>query len=231
MFCTHCGAAVQDTWAACSSCGKPLHKAGMPVAVVQVGEQVKASSRDAATALRVLATDPVSGVVTSWQTLGAGRAHAAGVALGAAFALTAAIGLTLGSRRLFGGFLGFYGGGAGTFFKLFFAMLVPPAVMAAAAFGIRRALGAGPGFAADIFTSAAALAPMGVAILLSGLLGTASFGLNALLLLFAFSYLVLMLFRGLTEVGGLSVRAGPPAVPVLIAISGWLTKVVIAALF
>lgn len=231
MFCTHCGAPIQETWAVCGSCGKPLQKAVMPVAVAHLGEQVKASSRDAASALQALARDPVSGMVTSWQALGPGRAQAAGIALGAAFALAAAIGLTIGSRRLFGGFLGFYGGGAATFFKLFLAMLVPPAAIAACAYGIRRLLGSGPSFAADMFTAGAALAPLGVSLLLSGLLGGANFEVVALLLLFAFVYLVLMLYRGLTSIGGLSERLGPPAVPVLIALSAWLTKVIIAALF
>jgi len=231
MFCTHCGAQVQEAWAVCGACGKPLQKPGMPAGVAQVGEQVKASSRDAATALRSLARDPVSGMVASWQALGASRAQAAGIALGAAFALAAAVGLTIGGRSIFGGLLGLHGGGAATFLKLFFAMLVPPAAVAAASFGLRSALGAGPGLAADVFTAAAALAPMGVAILVSGILGAASFKVVGLLLLFAFAYLVLMLYRGLVDIGCLGVRVAPPAVPALIAVSVLLTKAFITALF
>ncbi len=231
MYCPHCGAQVSEGSVNCGSCGKPLPRAGAPAVTTQIGEQIKASSRDAVSVLRALARDPVSGMVATWQALGPARAQAAGMALGVAFALVATIGMTIGARRAFGGLLGFYGGGAGTFFKVFVAMLVPPATVAAASFGIRRALGAEEGLEADLFTAGSALAPLGLALLAAGLLGVANFEVVALLFLFALSYLVLMLFRGLTAIGGVSERAAPPAVPILIALSGWLAKVVIAAFF
>lgn len=33
MFCTHCGAAYEETSAACSACGQPLHPPVFPVAM------------------------------------------------------------------------------------------------------------------------------------------------------------------------------------------------------
>ncbi len=230
MFCPHCGAAAEDGGMTCGVCSKPLSNAAGPAVAAQIGEHIKASSRDAASALGALARDPVSGMVASWQALGPARARAAGIALGVGFALVATIGMTIGARRSFGGFFGIYGGGAATFFKILLAMLVPPATMAAASFGVRRLLGAAQDFAADIFIAGAALAPLGLAILAAGLLGTLNFEVIALLFLFALSYLVLMLYRGLTAIGRISERAGPPAVPVLIALSVWLTKIVLAAL-
>lgn len=231
MFCNHCGTKLAEGVVSCGSCGRSVQVPGAAPVASLIGEQIRASSRDAASALGAVARDPVSGMVTTWKTLGTVSARAAGIALCAEFALAAAIGMAVGAQRVFGGFLGFYGGSATAYIKVFLAMLVLPATVAAASFGIRRVLGAAEGFAADLFTTGAALAPLGVAILASGLLGMANFEVIALLFLFAMTYLVLMLYRGLTAIGGVSERAGPPSVPILLALSAWLTKVVFAALF
>jgi|CXWL01.1.fsa_nt_gi hypothetical protein len=169
-------------------------------------------------------------MVASWDALGSARAQAAGIALGVGFALAATIGFAIGGRRLFGGLFGYGGMDAATFVKIFLAMLVPPATVAAASFGIRRLVGAPPGFGADMFTAGAALAPLGLGILAGGLLGMGNFEVIALILLFALCYLVLMLHRGLTAIGKLGERSGPPAVPVVIVVSLWLTKVALAAM-
>jgi hypothetical protein len=117
------------------------------------------------------------------------------------------------------------------FLKTFVALLVLPAAFSAASLGLRKVLRATPPLASDVFTAGSALMPLALAILASGVLGLGNFEIVLFLLLVASTYLVLILYTGLTMAGGLSSRAGAPAVPVLIALAMWLSKIVFAALF
>lgn len=254
MFCTQCGKQVPEGAVACASCGAPSRAAvggapvGMapaaagpagtvmapaPVPGAQVGQQVRdqvvTSSRDAARALRALAIDPVSGLPAAYSELGE-RAVGAGVALCLFFAVGTAIGLNLAVKKIpFASMLGSGLGGA-SFVKLAIAALIVPSALAIACFALRKVLAAPAGIGADIFTAGAALAPLGAATLISGLIGIANGEVIALLMLCALTYLVLMLYTGLTRAGGLRERAAAPAVPIVIVVAGWLSKVVALAL-
>jgi len=116
------------------------------------------------------------------------------------------------------------------FLRAFLSMLVLPAAMVGASFGARKVLsGKGP-LAADLFTVGAALTPLGIALLLSSFLGVGNYELSMLLMLFAATYFVLMLFAGLTRLGGLTERAAAPAVPIVFVVSLYICKVVFAAM-
>ncbi len=231
MFCQYCGAELGTDASACSKCG---HERGRSATDVrgEIGRQVKASSRDALGAVRTLAANPVGGLPSAFVSLGDTRARGAGFALSIVFALSATVGFAVGARRWVGGLLDLGGSsGVGTLLKAFLALLVAPAALTVAGFGVRKVLGAKTPVAADIFTAGAALLPLGFAILVSGLLGIANFEVVALLFLFAWTYLVLVLYTGLTKVGGISERAGASAVPVVLVLAAWLSKIVFAALF
>lgn len=122
------------------------------------------------------------------------------------------------------------GSGVALFFKSFLALLAIPAALVAAGFGLRRLLGSTENLAADLFVAGAALSPVGLSLLLGGLLGRANAEVALLLFFFAATYLVLMLYGGLTGVGKLTPKAAAPAVPVLLLLAAWLTKVLFAAL-
>lgn len=227
MFCQQCGTEILAVSEPCPKCGREAAR----VAAAELGKQVTAVSRDAAGAIKTLVVDPVAGLPSAYASLGPLRARSAGVTLCVAFALAATIGLTLGARQSLGGLMELSGAsGFELFFKALLGFLVLPAALAAAGYGIRRVLGGKAPVAADIFTAGAALSPLGLTILVSGLLGLANFEVVLLLALISWSYLVLMLYTGLTSLGGLSGRAGAPAVPVLLVAAGWLSKVVFAAL-
>lgn len=230
MYCQQCGTALTDQSQLCSGCGsKP--SAPPTDATAELRKTVSASSRDAAEALRTLATDPVLGLPAAFTALGPARAQNAGIALCITFALATAIGITLGAARWFGGLLGSLGSpGFAGFLKTLLGVLVLPAAFTLAALGIRKVLRATPSVASDIFTAGAALLPLGIAVLASGVLGSLNIEIVILLLLFSMSYLVLLLFTGITKLGGLTERAGAPAVPILIAVGVWISKVVLAAL-
>ena len=227
MFCQHCGTEVIAMSEPCPKCGRQQPRA----AAAELGKQLGASSRDAAHAVKTLVVDPVAGLGSAFDALGPTRARSAGLALCFAFALAAAFGVTLAARQSLEGLMELSSAsGLELFFKALLGFLVLPAALAAAGYGIRRVLGGKESVAADIFTAGAALTPLGLTILASGLLGLGNFEVVLLLLLISWSYLVLMLYTGLTRLGGLSGRAGAPAVPVLLVVAAWLSKVVFAAL-
>lgn len=230
MYCADCGTDLGVAAVACPHCGNAPQRMGGAV-VSELGRQVRASSRDAAGAARSFGADPVGGLASAFARLGRERGLAAGVALCIAFAVAGALGVTLGARRWLGVWAQLADSGAGFFFRTFLALLVPPAALTACALAARKLLGApGSGGAGDLFTAGAALVPLGLATLLAGLLGAANAEVAILLQLFAFCYLVLLLYAGLTGIAGVSSRAAAPMVPVTIVVAGWLSKVVFSAL-
>jgi len=231
MFCQQCGTEMALDALACTNCGVQSQRPS-PALGNEIKRQLASSSKDAASALRLLVNNPVAGLPTAYSTLGAARARSAGIALCVLFSLTAAIGLRAAAGHWLGGMLQFTDfSGVGAFLKMFLLLLVPPAAFASAAYGVRRILGLSPEIAIDVFTAGAALVPTGLALLLSGLLGGGNLEVVMLLLLFAFCYLILILYSGLTAVGGVSGRAAAPAVPAITILALWLTKIVFAALF
>ena len=230
MFCQFCGATLAEASTACGACGREqqvLAERNQPSS-----DQLIASLRDAAATLARLARDPVGDLSGTYSSLGPVRARNTGIALSAGFSIATTIALWFGAQRWLGGYVGFgYSTGPGGVAKLLLAMLVPPAALAAASYAIRRLLAPAAPLAVDLFVAGTAIAPLGLATLLASVLGAANLEVAILLYLFGLCYLVLMLFAGLTRIGGLREPAGAPAVPVLIVLAGWLSKVCFAALF
>lgn len=226
--CVKCGNRLSETQAFCSTCGAATSGGQL---AAELGQRIAASSADALAALRKLVTDPVSGLAAAYNAMGDSRAQAAGIALAVFFAIAAALGVSLGARRALGGLLSLAGGqGFGGFLKLVVVFLIFPIAMTAIAFAVRKLLRAVPPVAADVFTCGAAVSPLGVAILVSGVLGVANGEVIALLLMFASTYLLLMLFAGLTRIGSLTEKAAAPTLPVLLLMTAWLSKVVFVAI-
>ena len=197
-----------------------------------IGEQMGASAKDALGAVSSLVLNPVGGLSPAYTALGPDRALGAGLALCVVFAIVSALGSAIGSGRMMTmfGMMGYGSNGFVIFLRALIGFLVLPAAMIGASLGARKMLsGSGP-LAADIFTIGAALTPLGLALLLSSFLGLANYELAMLLMLFAATYLVLMLFTGLTKLGGLTQKAAAPAVPIVFVLSLYICKVVFAAM-
>jgi len=219
----------------CSQCGIAFSVRNPSQVVVapagsEVGQRVAASSADAWAALWKILSDPVAGLAPAYASLGTARAQAAGIALAVFFALASALGVMLGTKHWLGSMLyfGTAADGAGGVVKLVVAFLVVPLVMIGIAYGGRQILRVAPAVAVDVFTCGAAVSPVGVAILVGGLLGNVE--IAAVLMFFAVSYLLLILFAGLTKIGGLSEKVAAPIVPLLLLLTGWLSKVISAAM-
>jgi hypothetical protein len=231
MYCAHCGSELGGGPGACPRCGRAAQRLSA-LAAAEIGGHLRASSRDAARAVNSFGIDPVGGLGAAFARLGPERAAGAGIILCTGFALTAALGCTLGIRRWFGFWAELAGvGGAGTFFKSALALLVPPAALIAAILATGKVLRASGHLAGSVFVAGAALAPIGLATFLGGLLGLGNLEVALVLQIAAFTYLVLLLYAGLTSVGGVSSRAAAPAVVAIVVLTGWLTKIAFVALF
>ncbi|MBY0497072.1 MAG: zinc ribbon domain-containing protein [Cyanobacteria bacterium] len=237
MFCQGCGSQLGDTAAFCSNCGDSASILTSSNST-DIGRHVKVSSRDALTALKQLALNPVGGLPIAYGNLGDQRALSAGLAMCVAFALASSAGMTLGANQIQSLAFNWFGpvtgliedrSGFSAFLSTALQFLVLPASIAAASLALRKMAGAKPPIAADVFTAGAALAPFGLAMFIGGLIGIGNAEITLLLFFFAITFLILMLYSGFTSVGQMTDRAGAPAVPAAILISGWLCKVVFAA--
>lgn len=198
-----------------------------------IGEQMGASAKDALGAVTSLVMNPVGGLAPTYTSFGPDRALGAGLALCVAFALLGALGTAIGSERLmfmFGIMMAGETNSFGIFLRAFLSFLILPAAMIAASFGARKVASGSAPLAADVFTIGAALTPLGLALLLTSFLGLGNYELAMLLMLFASTYLVLVLFAGLTKLGGLSEKAAAPAVPIVFVVSLYICKVVFTSM-
>ena len=183
-------------------------------------------------ALPSLLLNPVGGLSPAYAGLGPDRALGAGLALCVVFAIVSALGTAIGTGQtmMMFGAMGFGANSFTIFLRALIGFLVLPAAMIGASLGARKILSASGPLAADVFTVGAALTPLGLALLLSSFLGLGNYELSLLLMLFALTYLVLMLFTGLTTLGGLTEKAAAPAVPIVFVLSLYICKVVFAAM-
>lgn len=224
MFCQKCGASLGDTVAACMNCNTPVLQAPAAAAPSALAGTVKSTSKDAASAFKTLAGNPVGGLQPSFAALGEAKAMRTGVAFGA-FSLAC---------FLFGGYLlmppffredifEFLGFG-GVLKALMFAA-VPFVGLAAGSLAVRKAFGGQGKLAGDCFIAGAALLPASVGMVLGGIVGLENYQVIAILTVFALCTGVLMLFGGYTRLSKLSDRAAAIGVPVVVTVTVWLAKV------
>jgi hypothetical protein len=222
MFCKQCGAQVEASAAACPKCATPLVEASTSAAAVT--DKVKAASKDTLQAFLKFATDPVGGLSVAYQSLGSARALSVGISFGIVFSIC----VLLGSLRLIPDFA--RPPGAGGFFRLLVSASVPfPSLVGAGALARLVSRGKG-GLSNDCFVAGASLLPFGFAILLSSVLGAGNMELIGALTVFALCLTVLMLFAGCTRISGMSERLATIVVPLMLLLSGWLSKVIYSAM-
>ena len=97
---------------------------------------------------------------------------------------------------------------------------------------LARAIFHGKGrLAGDVYTAGAVLLPTGLLVLLSSLLGVANVEVIAILFLFALTYSILILYAGCSRIGCISEAGAAPAVPIILLLSAWITKIIVTALW
>lgn len=223
MFCEECGKEIGANATVCPNCGKPAVAA--PASASPLGEKLKARSQDALNAVKIIAANPVGGLPAAFQSLEKRQAMEVGIAFGVAFELCAVIGLYFLLPRWEGS------PGLGEILKLLVLGLVPFAATAGASALARRIFAApGGSIESDVFIAGTSVLPFGVVFLLAGILGAANFEVIAIAAVFSLSYTILILYTGCTRISGISEQRAAPAVPIIVLITAWLSKILLAAL-
>ncbi|MEP7326688.1 MAG: zinc ribbon domain-containing protein [Gemmatimonadota bacterium] len=221
MFCPKCGTQLPDNSVACSSCGTSFAGAAPRTMVAGAGvDRMKSASSDAFGAFKTFATNPVGGLSEAYDGLGAGKALAVGITFGVVFALC----IVLSVYRIMGS--AFFPG-VGGFLKILVIAVVPFVALFAAAAGVRTVFRGEGALGSDSFMAGAALLPFGLMMLLMSLLGPSSMGNTMYFLsIFAITLTILMLFAGITRINKISERMATIAIPVMLVVTGWLTKLI-----
>jgi hypothetical protein len=198
--------------------------------------RARVAAQDALGAARRLAGNPVAGIGEAHMAIGADRVL--GVAI--VFALVAAIGLALAGSLLVRAMMGAMVGGFGAlpgmgfdFGRFMMAILTNLVAIIAAGGGVLMLapmLGGRISAPSALLVAATAFLPLGIAALLSALIGSLMsnrFGaiLISLLMLYGMCYLVLVLNAGLRHVAGVDERRaayGTPTVLAFAAFVSWL---------
>jgi len=237
MFCKFCGKALADNLRFCDGCGADLN-AGAAGAAVPLAQQftseAKARSMDAWQGVKLFARSPVGGLPESFAMFDDRRATHVGIVFAILFEMALLIGAFLLKSRaasLLGGILPIGELTVSQLFKVLFLGLVPFGSLIGASV-IARAIFRGNGrLADDVYTAGAVLLPFGLLIVVASLLGVANFEVILVLLLFALTYSVLMLYAGCSRIGNIPEAGAAPAVPIILLVSAWLTKIIVTALW
>jgi hypothetical protein len=204
----------------------------------QLKSEVKARSLDAWQGVKLFAKSPVGGLPESFALFDDRRAIQVGIVFAIVYEVAVLIGaLVIKSRTeaLLGGILpvGRLMGEltAAQLFKVLFLGLVPFASLVGAC-ALARAIFHGKGrLAGDVYTAGAVLLPTAVFVLLASLLGAANFEVIAILFLFALTYSILILYSGCSRIGCISEAGAAPAVPIILLLSAWITKIIVVAVW
>lgn len=199
-----------------------------------LGSEVRARSRDAWEGMKLFARSPVGGLPQSYAMFDPPRAMRVGLAFAAIYEAAFLLSLYITGSNVAGFFsipIQISDASVSGLLKLILIGLVPFVSLAGAAAIARTVFGGTGQFAGDVYTAGASLLPFGLTVLASALLGSsASFEIISFLFVFAMSYNVLMLYAGCSRIAGVPEASAAPAVPVMLIVSAWLTRVMIGAI-
>lgn len=219
MFCVHCGSAKDGAMAACTACG---HSTAVQPSFDPIKRVSEAASDAGATVLR-LGTNPVGALRSAFSALGEQRALGAGVALGIVFAIASTVAAWIASLRI----------GLGFQPRVLFGALVMGLVLfvslAIAGTAGRKLLRGTGSLGADVYLAGVATLPVAVLLLVSSAVGGGNFEIVAIAAVLAWTYLLCILYAGVTGLTGVSEQLAPPFIAAQLLLSLWLSKVVLVA--
>ena len=256
MFCKNCGQQLSQEGAFCAGCGTPISRvvpptpAGSPESTEggaasapapaqvsltkSIGEEVKERSKDAWKGIKLFAVSPVGGLPQSFEMFEPSRA----MSIGIVFAILYEAMLFVGIYRMADRATSIFGGvglpvgeiSGKQMFQLIVAGLIPFVTLAISG-SVARTIFRGKGtFAGDVYTAGASLLPFGAFALVASFLGPANVEVIAALSVFALTYNVLMLYAGCSRISGIPEAGAAPAVPVMLLLTAWLTKIIVSAI-
>ncbi|MEO8383090.1 MAG: hypothetical protein ABI779_25765 [Acidobacteriota bacterium] len=224
MFCSSCGTATDGGAVACAQCGTDLP---LKVRPPLNADRAVAASTDAARAVKLLLTDPVGSIGSAYDAFTPARAMDVGIAFSALFIVSSLIAVrTIARATLFGfGSIGFK-----EVMQVLLLAAIPVASVIAILMGLQLVVTKRNDPSRAIFAAGAALLPMSILNVAAGLLSFNNGGVLAVVALFAACYMSLLLYAGCRDVLKVSSAAAAIAVPAIILVTGWVTKIVISAL-
>lgn len=239
MFCSDCGKQLPENSTSCTGCGKPIAKMGSGTDPGQrtnfgsmVGEEVKARTHDAWRGIKLFARSPVGGLQESFELYDTTKAVSVAIVFAIFNELLFFIALFLSSKKI-NSYIPFNTGDftINQFLKIIIIGIIPVSSLTMSA-TIARLIFRGKGtFVGDLYFSSAALLPFGVLILFSSILGPANIEIIAVLMIFSLTYLVLMLYAGCSRIAGIPEIGAAPAVPIMLILTAWITKIVMSSIF
>ena len=218
MFCSKCGTENPDSASACVKCGTPIagHHTSSAHTSGHTADTVKGAGKDALEAFKIFASNPVPGLPKAFEHLGSERALGAGIGFGIVASLCFVVGLLISMR----GFPSI-----GVFFRILLCALVPYASLVGGCFGANMVFGGKGAINHACFIAGAASLPFGIAALVSGIFGSGD--VAYILAIFALSTTILLLFSGCVRILYMSEGAATIALPLMIIVSAWLTRVLL----
>jgi hypothetical protein len=193
-------------------------------------EAAFSAGTDAWVAFKIMMGNPVGGLKAAFESLGGTRAKAAGIVFGVIFDIC----VVLGVRLLAGsaGFLWRSRAASESFpfslaIKLFAIGIVILAIVVAVSASLRKIFHGIGSIDSDIFLAGASMLPIGVALVLGGVLGYANSEIILVVMVFACSTTVLMLYSGFTKMHSIPETASSIAVPLVLLFSAYSWKVIL----
>ena len=158
--------------------------------------------------------------------MGQGRALGVGLIFGAGFALC----IMFGAYNFLPHWKGLGVAPEFPFLKVFLYALVPFISLAGAS-AVSRLVFRGKGqLGHDCFIAGTSLVPIGLVVLLAGVLGAGNIEVIVAFGVCALCVTILLLFAGMSRVCAISERAATIAVPVMLLASVWFSKIIYATI-
>jgi hypothetical protein len=229
MNCQQCGNTLSDVAQFCGDCGIAVKRIpAQSDATKPTTGSAKAEALAKATlkVLKAMVINPVEGLPRVFAEVEKIVALQTGLVLAGLFDLCAIVGLFLVLSR--------WGGSAGfeDVLKLLVLGLVPPLAITGSSFLAHMAFQGKAGtIESDVFLAGVSVVPMGLLLLLSGLLGVGNIEVIGLVGVFCLTYTILILFSGCTRISQIATVRAIPAVPIIIIISAWVSKIIFSAMF
>ncbi len=243
MTCLTCGRELPEGASVCPVC-RPAVATAAPVGAPSAGpgathasssaagavameymNVVKASSKQAISALQGLAGNPVGALKQTYDTLG----DAGALRVGVSFGVVSVVCFLLGGYLMLPSFIRedfFQMVGFGGVIKCIIFALMPFVCTTACGLGLRKAVGSAGGIGGDCFIAGTALLPISIWALLSGIVGLTNVDFIGILTVFAFCIAIMIFYAGYTQISMVPGRLATYAVPLTIVLSLWLSSVV-----
>jgi len=219
MYCAKCGAESESTAPRCGRCGR----VSFGRLLRRVGVRALDALKDALEAGALVARGPVAGVRVAYGALGSERSLRVGVVYLLVYVASFATGMSLIAPAL-------VGGGVKGALKFGVAAAVSFLVAEAAVAAIRKVLRAQGAVSLDVFIAGVALVPIGLGLLVAGVLGAQSVEVIGAIAIVAVSQAGVTVYGAHTGAVEVPEWAAVAAAPALLTSAAFAARTIIVAL-